>query len=413
MLRYAMMPAIKNDVPAPTALEFELMFLCARMMVDATAETRIQALVQQVDWNSLILAAHQHRVLPLLCRSLDRVARESVPESVMQQLRSAFHGNARRNLFLTRELLQVMDLFRVHDIPCIPYKGPVLSSMVYGDVSLRQFGDLDVIVLVKDVLRAKALLVSRGYRPQKQMSDEELLAFTRTEKEIALLRDDIGINIELHWGVTADRHPIRIPADLLWKDLRACSVAGQSVPTPGYEDLLVILCVHGTRHRWERLGWLCDVAEIVRRQPDLDWNRAIENAVELGARRVLFLGVVLARELLGAEPPAQVVRLMREDSMLGPLSDQVKGWLSRTTPVPLDPGEQEQYFMRLTEHSCDKLRLAYKEAKKFLALTTRDTESMPVPGYLTCMLYPLRPIRLAREYGLRPFKRFFSGIFQS
>jgi len=393
------------------SLEFELMCLCARITVDSVAEARIRALVrQEVDWNFLIVTAHQHRVLPLLYRSLERVAPDEVPELAIRRLRSAFHANATRNLFLTGELLQVIDIFRAHDIPCIPYKGPVLASLVYGDISLRQFADLDVIVPVKAVARARALLVARGYRPEKRMSEKELLDPIRTEKDITLFRDN-GIELEMHWGVTTDAHPIQISPQLLWKELGTHSIAGKSVQTLPYEVLLLIQCIHGATHGWERLGWLCDVAGIVRSQRGLNWDRAIEHATVLRGRRILFHGLALARDLLGAEPPANVLQAIQEDPVLIPLSEQVKGWLLSESPVP--PGEREQFFMRLREHPADKLRVAFKQAKSYLALTSRDTESFRVPAFLTWMLYVLRPIRLACEYGLTPFTRFFKGIFQS
>jgi hypothetical protein len=331
----------------------------------------------------------------------------------MRRLRVAFHQNAKRNLFLTAELFQVMDFFRAHEIPCIPYKGPVVAALVYGDISLRQFADLDIIVPVKDVVRARTLLISRGYRPEREMSEEHLLGLINSEKDITLLHDDRGINLEIHWGITTAKDPIRIRPSSLWENLEPGSIAGHSVQTLKPEDLLLILCVHGAKHFWERLGWLCDVAELVRRPGALDWNRALETAGRVGGRRILFLGLALARELLGAEPPPKVLQAMRADPVLRPLCDQVKGWLFSEHPVPLDLGERERHFMRLREHSADRCRVAIKQAQLYLTLTARDTEALSLPGFLRWSLYIRRPFRLAGEYGLTPFKRFFKGIFES
>jgi hypothetical protein len=79
-----------------------------------------------------------------------------------------------------------------------------------------------------------------------------------------------------------------------------------------------------------------------------------------------------------------------------------------------DPrGEHEQFYVRLQEHPADRIRVAYKHARRFLALTARDTESSTVPGSLAWVLYPMRIVRLVREYGIAPFTRFIGGIFQS
>jgi hypothetical protein len=387
--------------PASHRTEFQLLLLSARLAVDAASESRLKALVQpDLDWDFFVASAQQHRVLPLVCRTFERVRPHGVPDSTMQRLRTAAHTTARRNLRLTSELLQVLDSLHGRDIRCIPYKGPVLAAMVYGDISLRQFGDLDIVVPENDAMRAITLLSARGYHYAKE-----------TEKDITLRRDEGGVDLELHWAVTTSRDPIQIPPQLVWSDLRTFSVAGRSVLANSYETLLLIQCFHGAKHLWERLGWLCDIAEIVRSQPALEWSRVIEPAAALGARRTLFLGLSLARELLGAEPPSDVVRLMQREPGLRALSDQVTGWLCSEHPIPR--GELEHFFVRLQEHPADKVRVGLKQVKAFMAPTSRDTDLYPVPKFLAWMLYPLRIVRLVREYGVAPFTRFFGGMFQS
>jgi hypothetical protein len=394
--------------------ERELLLLCARTSADSQTEARITELLQQaVDWDFLIPTAHQHRVLPLLHRRLTRGAFDSLPESAVNRLRNAFQANARRNLFLTAELFRVMDTLSANGIQSIPYKGPVLASAVYGDLSLRQFADLDLIVPSDAVVRTRALLVERGYRPERPMTDEQLHAYTEIEKDITLLHDSQGINLEIHWGITSELDPIRIRPEWLWKNLETCTISGRSIQTLRREDLLLVLCVHGAKHRWERLAWLCDIAEIVRSRTTLDWDRAVETAALMGGERILFLGLSLAKELLGAEPPAHLLNAIGGDPVVKALAAQVKDWLFSEEPVALDLGEREQFFMRLREHRADRFRVAFTQAKFYLAPTLRDQEALPLPESLRWSLYLLRPVRLVRQYGVTPFKRFCKGLFQS
>jgi hypothetical protein len=90
-----------------------------------------------------------------LYQSLNTTCPEAVPKANLAQLRNYFHANAQRNLFLTQELLKLLTLFKTNGISAIPYKGPVLAVAVYGNLALRQFGDLDILVHKRDVLRAK------------------------------------------------------------------------------------------------------------------------------------------------------------------------------------------------------------------------------------------------------------------
>jgi hypothetical protein len=389
---------VSRMADCPSA-EFELLLLCVRMRHDAPIVHRIRTLLAgSIDWDTVIPTAHQHRVLPLLCRGLERTASDLVPEVAMRRLRTASHANARRNLLFTGELLRLIDLLSRNGIPCIPYKGPVLATRVYGDISLRQFADLDIFLQRSDIPRAQTLLSSNGYGPGQKMS---------TDKDLNLRRDDLDIELEVHWGATSETDPIQLDPARLWLNLDSIPIAGKSVLAHGYEDLLLIQCIHGVKHGWEKLGWVCDIAEIVRAQPALEWSRVIKNATALGGRRILFLALTLAQELLGAEPPSDVVAAMREDAVLIPLSIQVKTWLFSGQPPSL--GEREQFFIRLREHPADKLRVAFRQARYSLALTPRDAEAFPLPAYLKWTLYIIRPFRLARDYGLSPFLRFVRG----
>ena len=141
------MPVSVDHESVDHKLEVEVLLQSSRMVVSSSGEAKIRNLLQQgIDWDFLIRTAHYHRVLPLLYQTLCHVASDSVPEWAMVSLRKRFHANAQRNLFLLAELLQILHLLGEHHIPAVPYKGPILSVVLYGDVSLRQFSDLDIIV---------------------------------------------------------------------------------------------------------------------------------------------------------------------------------------------------------------------------------------------------------------------------
>jgi hypothetical protein len=391
--------------------ELEVLLQSSRMVVSSTGEERIRNLLRkEIDWDFLIRTAHCHRVLPLLYQTLCRIAPDSVPERVMTSLRKRFHANAQRNLFMSAELLQVLDLLEKHHIRAIPYKGPVLSAALYGDVSLRQFSDLDIIVPATDVSKARTLLVSRGYRTDRNISEEDLCSLIQTTKDLILRRDN-QITLELHWGITENPNPIDISPDFLWRNVRTFSVAGRTVNIHAPEDLLLILCIHGGKHRWEYLVWLCDIAELIRSYPALNWMQVIETASNLRARRILLLGLLLARDALGAELPEWVSSTIGADHVLNELGDQLMACLAGGVPLALQLGENQRYYMKLREHRADRFLVAWKQVKYYLGLTARDREILPESSPL--LLYVVRPFRLAWEHGLRPFRRFFRGLFES
>ena len=142
-----------GDTIATLHPEAELLVLSARLRSsDKSGSAR--ALIQPVcDWGYLLQAAQDHGVIPLLYRHLHEASPDVIPEEMLKRLRDEAVANTRSNLALTRELFKLLDLFEAHDIYAIPYKGPVLASVAYGDIALRQFVDLDLIVHKRDVLR--------------------------------------------------------------------------------------------------------------------------------------------------------------------------------------------------------------------------------------------------------------------
>jgi hypothetical protein len=359
-------------------------------------------LAHRIDWDVALDAARQHRVIPAMYRSLSVMDAGLVPQPVLTGLQAEFRTNSWGNLKLTAELMRVLDVLAADEIPVIPYKGPTLAAYLYGDVALRQFGDLDIILQSKDVSRALDLLTALGYRQ----------AIDITGKDVALFHDRLCVTLEVHWSITAKRHPVQVAPQRLWKNLQSTPFAGKTIRMHAPEDLMWILCVHGAQHRWERLSWLCDVAEMARNKP-LDWDRVMHNALEVRAGRSVTLGLVLARDLLGVRLPPVVERAIESDDVLAPLADHVKACLASPRADQEDLGELERYFIMLGDGLGDRLRIAVRQAVPYLAPSLRDREMLPLPWYLSWVLYVVRPVRLAWSYGLTPLKRLLRGLFQS
>jgi Uncharacterised nucleotidyltransferase len=308
---------ILSNLPIQTAsipLEHELIICCARVQVGEEIAARIKALVQQkLDWRSVIRLAQQQGVMPLLHLNLQKIG-AVVPEDVLQTLERSFAVNRFSSLLLTGELTKLLTLLEQQSIATVPYKGPVLAAAVYGDVSLRQYLDLDLVLQQEDILPAKRLLIEQGYQLKEPMTEAEELAFlqSKTEHNFTLVHYEKKIVVELHWRITP-RFTSLIEPKHFWQDLQPGHLAGANFLNLSLENWLPILCVHGSRHRWERLTWLCDIAEIMRLRPELNWDAMIARSQLLVCRRMLYLGVLLAHDLLDAPLPDAILKKMQSD----------------------------------------------------------------------------------------------------
>lgn len=313
-MRTLLNPQIKStDVQIPP--EHELIICCARVQAEAHRIEQIKFLVQRdLDWQYVVRLAQQQGIMPLLYVNLKKICVASVPVNVLKSLEQLFSANRFSSLLLTGELTKIFTLLEKRAIAVVPYKGPVLAAAVYGDVSLRQYCDLDLVLQKENILPAKQLLIEQGYEPKDLMTEAEELAFlqSKTEHNYTLVHYEKKIIVELHWRITP-RFTSLIEPKHFWQNLKPATLAGTNFLNLSLEDWLPILCVHGSRHRWERLTWLCDIAEIMRLCPNLDWDAVIARSQVLVCRRMLYLGVLLAHKLLDAPLPERVLQKMQAD----------------------------------------------------------------------------------------------------
>ena len=135
----------------------------------------------------LIALARQHGILPLVYKTLKNLS-ESIASSssrntyhvarstLLSELKPLYMSIVQRNMLMTSELLRIMKLLEENSIEALAFKGPALSQMAYGDITLRQYVDLDVLVKKEDIYKIDALLKDRGY--------QRVLEMTPTQEEV-------------------------------------------------------------------------------------------------------------------------------------------------------------------------------------------------------------------------------------
>jgi hypothetical protein len=389
--------------PAAPRAEEELLLWCARPVRDAESLARAGQLAGEIaDWEELGRLAWSHGVIPLLVRGLAALPPGTVPPEALARLRMRYLERAQRAMVMTGELLGILAALEEAGIAAIPYKGPVLAAQAHGNVSLRHFRDLDILVTPDAVDRAEAVLAARGYRHATPPTAPERRLLRKVGCEYELVRDD-GIMVELHWRLFG--HYLALPLDLgaLRARLVPVALGGREVRTFALEDLLLILCAHGGDHSWERLEWLADVAALVARHPELDWETLIARARQAGALRLVWLGLWLASDLLGAPVPGQVLAQVRADRRVGLIAADVRAALFDEA-LAIRRSERPVYIFNLAMRERRRDRIHYWLSRGFMP-TTEDVAFVALPGRLLPLYYLLRPLRLIGLFCLRLARR--------
>lgn len=268
------------------------MLACARVELGAKHRERIVRLARgPLDWPRFARALVWHRVVPVAQRCLEAACPDHLPPDVRADLAARARHSAQRNEVLAAELVVLMTALEAGGIAAVPLKGPLVATRAYGGLALRWSGDLDIAVPTSDYARGRRLLMERGY--------------TEDATRGAFVRKDGHVTVDLqHRGWFSSPLDLALP----WDRLGQASLLGTSIPTLDVEDMLIHLCAHGAKHCWDRLGWVCDVAELCRSHPHIAWSVVTNRARALRLERVLGLGLALARDLLDADIPETVGR---------------------------------------------------------------------------------------------------------
>src|SRR5690242_3669064 len=143
--------------------EAELLLCCARTRLNSALSARMAGLLgSDLDWEFIVSQAIAHGVAPLLYFHLSP---DEIPPAARESLRAKSMAEMRWNLFVAFELERLMALFREHGIGAAPFKGVSLAAQIYGNLALREAGDLDILLREEQALAARQLLVDVGYQP--------------------------------------------------------------------------------------------------------------------------------------------------------------------------------------------------------------------------------------------------------
>lgn len=315
----------------------------------------------------------------------------AIPDYVIAALQEFTQQNLRKNLRLTGELIVLLRQLSEKSINAIAFKGPTLAALAYGDLGLREFGDLDLLIAKTDFMKTQDLLITQGYQPEILLNESQAAAFVESCNVMAFWHSQKEVSIELHWELSPKYLPFSPDLEKLRQRMVASYPGGQKVMTLSPEDLLVYLCAHGAKHVWERLIWIADVAGLIHSHSNLDWRKILDLAVEQRCERVLLLGLRLARDVAGAALPAQIEELIQRDLESERLAAKIVQWLFRDSNSTPGLGAQTIFILRLQKRLADKIR---SFAQLVTAPSAADWAAFPNFQRFTKLHPLLRPLRL-------------------
>jgi hypothetical protein len=241
--------------------------------------------------------ARRHALRPLAARAL-RARGVELPPSIQGDVLALSADSLR----FTQALLEIQDEFSAKSIRLLGYKGPALSALLHGNVAMREFVDIDVLISTNDLSAAVNILEQLGYVSDQKLTPKQDRDFRKTASNFTFLHPETRVSIELHWQIAHRFSGIAFDFEDLWQRRFAVDLGnGQAIATFSPSDQLLILALHGARHFWESLGWVADIAYLLQRN-DLDFDTVWPRAKSLRLTGMTAWALRFTQECFGGAP---------------------------------------------------------------------------------------------------------------
>jgi hypothetical protein len=379
----------------------EIILCIARREVNSHQRAELHRLIkQQINWDYLFATAQAHGLLPLLHKHL-ATATEIVPGHFLSRLKREAVANSQNMLHLVGKQLAVYKLLKENGIRVALFKGPLLAELAYGEMSLRQAGDIDVLIDREQFAPARTVLESLGYEMTPKLTPAQLSSHLKHHCEIQFMRDEWFTVVDLHWDLAPRSFVFAVKADEVLSRLQTVPLSGTAVETFGAEDLVLYQAMHGAKHLWRRLEWISSLAESLRAMPAINWDTIVERAEQAHATRMLALGLRLVEEFSEVHVPAHVLAAVDADGTMQHMASRIRRQLFVTFGYA-DSTETNLYNLRIMDRKRDALISALRS---IFVPTLPDWQSLALPASLHSLYYAYRPLRLSKVYTTSLWRR--------
>jgi hypothetical protein len=284
--------------------ELKLLVLCSvDIQTQKQKKDMLKLLQTNIDWEKFFQLAVKHRTYPLVSKNLKNIELENMEGLILLEELSSM--NQLDSFLQMSELLRLMNNFKKLDIKAISIKGPALANYVYADMSMRVSRDIDILVSIDDLTMVDRILIGEGFVPIKaskqaflQYKNYVLKNFHHTS-----YKNEIGIQLELHWCLNEGDDTLSF--ETLWDYRKENQIYGRTVNLLNDEENLIYLIVHGSKHAWKRLRWICDIYEITCKK-EIDWNYIVRKMKKQGKLHLLHQTFLLLNKLFQYQPPVRL-----------------------------------------------------------------------------------------------------------
>ena len=310
--------------------QMQFIILCCKSEMDENDIKTIRENVKSTEHlEEVSMLAYGHGVYPLFYHTLMEHASDLLDREMKDAMAYLFKSIEVTNKTMTDELLHLSKLFEEHDIQALSIKGPALAKQFYGDISLRQFSDLDILVKRENFFAIHKLMSKLGYETEYYNENLDTKALFEMKHDCPYYNPNNGITVEIHWDFFRNVFAIKNSLFEPWNNIKEMGINNQKIHTLSDETHLLFHAVHGSKHRWEKVGWIVDIDRMIRANSSLNWDDMLQKAKKMGINRMFLLGIFFAYKYFKTPLNDQILNLLNDDPALKKITHDIEVQLSQ------------------------------------------------------------------------------------
>ena len=345
----------------------------------------------KLDWKQVGRIIKVHQIRPLVYKVLSANP-TNIDEIFLEDLKNKCFWIASGNLQKLDEQNHLFKLLKAKGISILPYKGVILSQLLFGDYISRETSDIDFLILAKDFRQVMEVLIEEGYTtPYYNLNFERQILKTSNELTFSKVSDGVELKIEIHWELTNRMMDIPLPISDIFQKKKIINIRGQETNTIENEMyLLMLLAHHGGNDVWRVLRHCLDISLFVEKYgEEIDWARFHALTQKYRIRKTTETGYYICHQLFGTNIPEL---FKSEDPKTQVLIDNLLSFPPINRIKFTRENLKQHLFLR--DSTVDKLRLIGSYIKTGFVPNIHDMEALNVGKNWYFLYYFIKPYRL-------------------
>ena len=230
----------------------------------------------EIDWDDIVKIGSRHLVLPaLFYRLKEKSLGHLIPEELLNYLKEIATINRNRNQSILSEVKQISLLFNKNNIDHVFLKGTaLLATNYYNDIGERMIGDIDVLVDIHKLQKARILILDIGYN-DSDTANSNPLQQPKSKHLPRLIRKDKMAAVEIHRKVLKKPYLHYLDPAILLKEKRILNGIPVLDPQHLLEHNILNLQMNddGNRRNYTHFRTAYDSLVILKKHPTINIHK--------------------------------------------------------------------------------------------------------------------------------------------